>query len=196
MRHIDFDDLWKNHLFDYKDGDLLVIDDITRLNLSDYENTTLAFVMAVFCVEGRIQVVVEGQEYRMGSGDFFVYMPGQVIGEILLSQNADVKVVAFAQRAIDRSLYLHKFIWQNLEYVKEHPLFTLSERERQGLSHYYQLLMNKTVKEICTELDFPNLSFFGKFVKEHLGMSPTEYRQQNLNNECRPHPDQGREPLI
>jgi hypothetical protein len=37
MRHIDFDDLWKNHLFDYKDGDLLVIDDITRLNLSDYE---------------------------------------------------------------------------------------------------------------------------------------------------------------
>ena len=42
---------------------------------------------------------------------------------------------------------------------------------------------NKTVKEICTELDFPNLSFFGKFVKEHLGMSPTKYRQQNLNNE-------------
>ena len=41
---------------------------------------------------------------------------------------------------------------------------------------------NKTVKEICTELDFPNLSFFGKFVREHLGMSPTEYRQQNLNN--------------
>ena len=144
MRNIDFDDLWKNHLFDYKDGDLLVIDDITRLSLSDYENTKLAFVMAVFCVEGRMQVVVEGQEYRMGSGDFFVYMPGQVIGEILLSQHADVKVIAFAQRAIDRSLYLHKFVWQNLEYVKEHPLFTLSERERQGLSHYYQLLMNKT----------------------------------------------------
>ena len=42
---------------------------------------------------------------------------------------------------------------------------------------------NKTVKEICTELDFPTLSFFGKFVREHLGMSPTEYRQQNLNKE-------------
>ena len=144
MRHIDFDDLWKNHLFDYKDGDLLVIDDVTRLNLSDYENTTLAFVMAVFCVEGRLQCVVEGREYRLSSGDFFVYMPGQVIGEILLSQHANVKVIAFAQRAIDRSLYLHKFVWQNMEYVKAHPQFTLSERERQGLSHYYQLLMNKT----------------------------------------------------
>ena len=46
---------------------------------------------------------------------------------------------------------------------------------------------NKTIKEICTELDFPNPSFFGKFVKEHLGMSPTAYRQQNLNNVCRLH---------
>ena len=36
MRKLDFDDLWKNHLFDYKDGDLLVIDDITRLQLADY----------------------------------------------------------------------------------------------------------------------------------------------------------------
>ena len=52
---------------------------------------------------------------------------------------------------------------------------------------------NKTIKEICTELDFPNLSFFGKFVKEHLGMSPTEYRQQNLNNECRLHPEHGKQ---
>ncbi len=73
MRHIDFDDLWKDHLFDYKDGDLLVIDDITRLNLTDYENTKLAFVMAVFCVEGRLQCVAEGREYRIGGGDFFVY---------------------------------------------------------------------------------------------------------------------------
>ena len=300
MRHLDFDELYKNHLFDYKDEDLLVIDDITRLQLSDYENTALAFMMAVFCMEGRIQCILEGQEYRLSSGDFIIYTPGQMIGEILLSPNANVKVIAFAQRAIDHSLYLNKYIWQNLTFVKEHPLFTLSERERAGIGHYYQLLMikkqeadgsfqhdvvrllfqalmlefmmfidrqrtktdqndsllkeedssvrqstlvfrrfmgllaesegrvrsvaafanmlnvtpkylskcvkeesgrspldyiheatvntirqqlrysNKTPKEICIELDFSSLSFFGKFVKEHLGISPTDYRQQNL----------------
>lgn len=42
----------------------------------------------------------------------------------------------------------------------------------------YELLSGP--KEISTELDFPNLSFFGKFVKAHLGMAPTEYRQKNL----------------
>ena len=297
MRHLDFDELWKNHLFDYKDGDLLVIDDIRRLELSDYENTALDFVMAVFCMEGHLQFMVDGKKYSLFNNNFFVYVPGQVLADILLSQNANVKVIAFAQRAIDRSLYLHKFIWQNISFVKEHPLFTLSERELQGLNHYYQLLMiktqesegsfqhdvvrllfqalmlefqmfvdkrrgktetlpkkkdssvrqstlvyrrfmallaesdgcihsvsffanilnvtpkylskcvkdesgrppldlihettagiirqqlrysDKTIKEICYKLNFPNLSFFGKFVKKHIGMSPTEFRQQNL----------------
>lgn len=35
-----------------------------------------------------------------------------------------------------------------------------------------------TIKEICNELDFPSLSFFGRYVHEHLGVSPTEYRKQ------------------
>lgn len=34
-----------------------------------------------------------------------------------------------------------------------------------------------SIKEICAYLEFPNLSFFGKYVKAHLGCSPTEYRK-------------------
>jgi len=35
----------------------------------------------------------------------------------------------------------------------------------------------KTIKEIAEELNFPNQSFLGKFFKEHVGMSPSEYRK-------------------
>ena len=35
----------------------------------------------------------------------------------------------------------------------------------------------KTIKEIAEELNFPNQSFLGKFFKEHVGMSPTQYRK-------------------
>ena len=35
----------------------------------------------------------------------------------------------------------------------------------------------KSIKEISDELNFPNISFFGKYVKEHLGMSPTNFRK-------------------
>lgn len=34
----------------------------------------------------------------------------------------------------------------------------------------------KSIKEISQELGFPNLSFFGKYIKAQLGMSPTAYR--------------------
>ena len=37
-----------------------------------------------------------------------------------------------------------------------------------------------SIKEICNELDFPNLSFFGRYVKRHFGMSPKAYRDQAL----------------
>lgn len=39
----------------------------------------------------------------------------------------------------------------------------------------------KTIKEICNDLDFPSLSFFGRYVREHLGVSPTEYRKQKCS---------------
>ena len=36
---------------------------------------------------------------------------------------------------------------------------------------------NRSIKEVAYELGFPNLSFFGKFVKRRLGMSPKDYRR-------------------
>ena len=36
---------------------------------------------------------------------------------------------------------------------------------------------SKSIKEISLILNFPNQSFLGKYFKEHVGMSPTEYRR-------------------
>ena len=37
----------------------------------------------------------------------------------------------------------------------------------------------KSIKEIADELEFPNVSFFGRYVKKHLGQSPTNYRRND-----------------
>lgn len=41
----------------------------------------------------------------------------------------------------------------------------------------------KSIKEIINELDFPNLSFFGKYVKRYTGLSPKQYRKQLAEQE-------------
>ena len=43
---------------------------------------------------------------------------------------------------------------------------------------YYLLNSNLTIKEIAMKLGFCNLSFFGKYVRENFGVSPSEYRKR------------------
>lgn len=37
---------------------------------------------------------------------------------------------------------------------------------------------SKSIKEIAEDLNFPNQSFLGKFFKEHVGMSPSDFRKK------------------
>lgn len=43
---------------------------------------------------------------------------------------------------------------------------------------YWLKNTNKTIKEITDILNFPNISFFGKYCRTHFGVSPTEFRKQ------------------
>jgi len=36
---------------------------------------------------------------------------------------------------------------------------------------------DSNMKQICDKLGFPNPSYFGKYVKEHMGMTPLQYRK-------------------
>ena len=49
------------------------------------------------------------------------------------------------------------------------------------IGHIKQLLLYSTlsIKEIALQLGFENLSFFGKYVKKHLGQSPNNFRKLN-----------------
>lgn len=60
-----------------------------------------------------------------------------------------------------------------LQWIHEHVTENISRQLRYS---------DKSIKEIADDLNFPNLSFFGKFVRTHLGMSPTEYRKQTDSN--------------
>ena len=49
-----------------------------------------------------------------------------------------------------------------------------------GIEHRLRYT-DMTMQEIANDLNFPNASFFGKYVKDHLGMTPLEYRKKYQN---------------
>lgn len=55
------------------------------------------------------------------------------------------------------------------EWITEHVLEDI---------RYYLKQTDLSIKQICDRLGFPNSSFFGKYVKEHFGMTPIEFRNK------------------
>ena len=69
---------------------------------------------------------------------------------------------------------------------KETSGHTASEIINQYVVKDVEMLLKRTdlsIKEVANELDFPNLSFFGKYVKRYFGCSPREYREKNFNKQ-------------
>jgi len=70
------------------------------------------------------------------------------------------------------------------KYLSETIKFVSKQSPNEWIDHYVSmemrvLLKNSTlsIKEIAQQLNFPNQSFLGKYFKEHVGMSPSQYRK-------------------
>ena len=48
---------------------------------------------------------------------------------------------------------------------------------------FYLRNTDLTVSRMAVELGFPNVSFFCKYVREHLGMIPNDYRKKLLSSD-------------
>ena len=55
------------------------------------------------------------------------------------------------------------------------PLKIINEHAIEKIKYQLQNT-DKSMKELTDEFNFANPSFFGKFVKQHLGVSPQQYR--------------------
>ena len=83
----------------------------------------------------------------------------------------------------DRLCYSPKYISSAIKEVSGRtPTEWINEYAIEQIK--YQLKhSDKSVKEIAEMFNFPNQSFFGKYVKAHVGMSPARYRAYSNGKE-------------
>ena len=105
--------------------------------------------------------------HRRRLADEFVRMVEQSDGRIR-------KVDDFASRLNVTPKYLSTLLKETMNRRPSEmiQLFTMKAIERR------LRFTDMTMQEIANDLNFPNASFFGKYFKEHLGMTPLEYRKQ------------------
>ena len=290
VQKLGMDLLKETDVIDYTDGDIVIIDDLKSLPVEG--SLKLDMIFALLCVEGRLQLDINGKTYLVHAGEMIISPPNAFVDNYMISPDFDAKILGLSYISVQRSLHAGKDIWNMMMYVSQNPVFHLSEEDIQLLNNYYALVClkmkqpqhsyyketmqalfqsafyelcavisrsmkpgagewddsmrqadilfkrfiellsggecrersvnafagklcitpkylsaaikkvsgktalewiheyttkaivhqlkytNKSIKEIADELDFPNLSFFGKFVKTQLGVSPKEYRKQ------------------
>ena len=81
-------------------------------------------------------------------------------GDILFKNFVTPKYLSYACKVASQKTalkWIHDYTTENIRYMLKHS--------------------EKSIKEISDELNFPNISFFGKYVRAHFGMSPREVRK-------------------
>ena len=95
--------------------------------------------------------------------------------ELLTANDGKIRTVQKAGEMLNVSpKYLSKVISKSggktaMQYIHDYTMESILYRLK-----YTDL----SIKEIVVDMDFPNISFFGRFVKSMLGMSPREYREK------------------
>lgn len=95
--------------------------------------------------------------------------------DILASRRGRIRSVSDVAAMMNLSpKYLSRVIKES---TGEKPMHYIHEYIMKAIDQELRYT-NKSIKEIAFQLRFPSLAFFGKFVKQQTGLSPTEYREK------------------
>ena len=144
---------------------------IEYANKSEVTQSLLRAGILAFCglLETKMLVNVPVNEGRRSSNQLF-----QQFMNLLSNNTAKHQTVAYyADQLCISPKYLSAICKQSTgktanEWIREHVMEDI---------RYYLQQTDLSIKEICDRLGFPNPSFFGKYVKEHFGMTPSKMRR-------------------
>lgn len=139
-----------------------------------YQNEILQFLFSAVFHEMLAEIhsyaeKCENMEERMKQSS---YLFKRFIGEVSKDGGQHRSVAYYADLLCYSPKYISSVIKQEtgrtaLDWINQYAI----ERIKYELKH-----SDKCIKEISEYFNFPNQSFFGKYVKAHLGMSPAKYR--------------------
>lgn len=119
------------------------------------------------------------KHFNQSDGDDMLRQSDRIFRKfmLLLAENSNVNrsVKSYADELCVSPKYLTSV-------CRKHSDSTASELIATSvMSRVKQLLLysDLSIKEVAGEMGFDNLSFFGKYVKKHLGLSPNHYRKAN-----------------
>lgn len=131
---------------DYVDDNVVVARNMEKLPYSN-QMIRLNLFIIVACIEGKIQLSINGKEYRLQAGEAFVCLPTTIMSNMLLSPQHKVSLIGFSTKFLQQTVKREKAAEKALYYLYKNPVFAKSSEEKTKGNHnfnlYYQLIIDK-----------------------------------------------------
>lgn len=138
----------------------------------------LSSVIGLLIKEGKILMRINhssNSHYKSNSN--YLY---ERFKDLLFAQQGRKRCVAFyASNLCITPKYLYAVVKQASGRTPSEWINEETVKHIENMLCYTQM----SIKEIACELEFPNVSFFGKFFKAHKGVSPKYYRTTYINTQ-------------
>ena len=131
---------------DYVDDNVVVARNMEKLPYSNQMIRLNLFIIVV-CIEGKIQLNINGKEYRLQEGEIFVCLPTMIMSNVLLSPQHKVSLIGFSIKFLQQTVKRGKATEKAMHYLYRNPVFAKVSDGKTKDSHnfnlYYQLIMDK-----------------------------------------------------
>ena len=137
MRHVTTNNFEQGDWVEYSADGILLIKDIRRITRPDNDSVTIDMTIVVVCLKGRMTVTIDSTRHTLTRNHVLFLQPNSVVTDYQLSDDFTSRTLVFSLATIENSIYLRRKIWDNISYLRLHPVVPLSEDDIRIFKHYY-----------------------------------------------------------
>jgi len=123
-------------------SDMILADNVDEIQVSPEQMSE--YLILLYCEAGELQMSLNDTQYMVHPGNVVVCMPQSLIGHYMRTPDFQAKVLAVGKHFFDNVLNdcfeVEPNWWQKALFVRENPVWTVSDYQKRLLQSYYQLI--------------------------------------------------------
>lgn len=169
-------------MIDYADDDFMVASCMENLPYKN-EIVRLNFFLIVVCVEGKIQLDINGKTHLLKAEEVLFCLPTMIMSNAMFSPGHKVRMVGFSTKFLQRTVKKEKDTGNTISYIYKNPIHTTTGKEENPhFRHYGELIMDK-IKEPPHRYQKEILQFIFSALFHEMLAEIHRYADKNENTE-------------
>ena len=137
MRRVTVNDFEVGEWVDYSAEGIRLIRDLKQVTRPDNQPITIDMTIVVVCLHGKMTVTIDNTPHTLTRHQILFLQANSVVTDYHLSDDFDSRALVFSLGTIENSIYLRRKIWDNISYLRLHPIVPLSDDDLRIFRHYY-----------------------------------------------------------